>query len=132
MNKESIISFLKDNGMDDIEEIKFNDKVLVFRFFFDFDDDELNAAKAYANDECEEDEESEAWYEEFYLPYLSDLAVDNVGDILEELMEELEISSQFISYNVEKESSEYSEIVAIFHEEDEEVEIEKILDELNI
>ena len=68
VDKSKIIAFLEDNDLSEVEEVKFDDEALVLRFYYDFDRDEIEAARAYANDECEEEEESEEWYEEYFLP----------------------------------------------------------------
>lgn len=129
MDKEKIISFLVDNGLEDVEELSYEDSV-VLRFYFDFDDSELNAARAYANDESEEEEESDPWYNEYYLTYLSELAVDSVGEIVEDLMDELNIEAQYTSYEIDKENCDYSEFVAVFYEKGKAVDLDEILEKI--
>lgn len=129
MNKERIINFLLDNGLDDVEDLSYEDKV-VLRFYFDFDEDELKAARAYANDESEEEEKSDSWYSEYYLPYLNELAVDSVGEIIEDLMDELDIEVQYTSYEIDKENCDYNEFIAVFYEDGEDVDLDKILDKI--
>jgi hypothetical protein len=134
MEKEKLIDYLVKNGLTDIEELPYKGKALVLRCFYDFDDEELKAARAYSNDEAGEDkeEESDSWYEEFFLPYLNDLAIDNVGEILEDTMEEFETGAQYISYEADMENHEYVEFIAVFFSDEDDVEIEKVLDELNL
>lgn len=132
MDKQKIIGFLKQNDIDEIEEIKYKDDIFVTRFYYDFDDDEIEAATAYAKDESEDETGGEIWYQEFFLPYLNDLAIDNVGEILEECMDMLDITVQFISYNVEEEQYDFSEIVAIFYNKNKNIEIEEVLDNLKL
>lgn len=132
MNKDKILELLEDNGITDVEELKFKDEVLVLRFYYDFDEDEQKAAKAYANDESGEEEGNETWVEEFYKPYLSDLAIDNAGDVLEDVMEELQIEAQFIAYDIDSEDMTYNEFVGTFCESGKNVDIESVLEELGL
>lgn len=132
MEQNQIISFLEDNELSDIEVINYQGEGIVLRFFYDFDEDEVKAAKAYANDESEDEENGEVWYEEFFLPYLNDLAVDNVGDIVEEAMEKLNVGCQFVAYDMDEEEYNSSEFIAVFFEKGKELDIETVLDELEL
>lgn len=132
VDKSKIIAFLEDNDLSEVEEVKFDDEALVLRFYYDFDRDEIEAARAYANDECEEEEESEEWYEEYFLPYLNDLAIDNAGEVLEDLMDEFDVQAQYITYETDQESYDYCEFIAVIYEEDKNCDIEEILDELEM
>lgn len=131
MNKQDVIKFLKENEIEDIEEIKYKENIYTLRFYYDFDKSEIEAARAFASDECEEEEESEVWYGEFFKPYLNDIVIDNVGDILEDCMKELDIGIQFITYDYDDEQ-EYSEIIAIFYEKNKIVDIENVIDDLKL
>lgn len=135
MDRDDIVKFLLVSGLSEVEEIEYKDKeTLVLRFFYDFDEDELSAAQAYAEEECEEDENEEKFYD-YYVPYLNEISVDNVSDIVEGLMEEEGVKAQFISYEVEigetDEEDPYTEFIAVITE-DKDVDIEKILEELNL
>ena len=132
MDKNKIIELLKVKEVTDIEELKYNDEVFVLRFYYDFDESEVKSARAYANDESGEVEDSEAWAEEFFLPYLTDLAIDNVGEYIEEIMEEAEIAAQYMSYDLNADEVDYCEFIAIFHKEDKNIEIETVLDDLKL
>ncbi|MBC8062186.1 MAG: hypothetical protein H7Y18_16165 [Clostridiaceae bacterium] len=132
MDKNKIIELLTIKELTDIEELTYKDEVFVLRFYYDFDESELKAARAYANDESEEIEDSEAWAEEFFLPYLTDLAIDNVGEYIEEVMEDVEVSAQYMSYDLNADEVEYCEFIAIFHKEDKDIEIETVLDDLKL
>ena len=132
MDKNKIVEFLNSNELSDIEELEYKEGTLVYRLFYDFDDAELASARAYANDECKEEAESEAWFEEFFLPYLNDLAIDNVGEILQDAIDEFGVNVQYVSYEADMENYEYVEFIAVFHNEGTSVEIEEVLDELNI
>lgn len=128
MNKKDVLEFLRENELDDVEEISSKKGMLVVRFFYDFDEDELEAARGYANDESEDDEDAESWKEEYYLPYLNDIAADNVGEIIEEVVEEFDISGQYISYDLNEE--ERCEFIGVFSNED--FDIEEVLEELDL
>jgi hypothetical protein len=132
MDKNKIIELLTAKELTDIEELTYNDDVFVLRFYYDFDDSEVNAARAYANDESEEVENSEAWAEEFFLPYLTDLAIDNVGEYIEEIMEDTQVAAQYMSYDLNADEVDYCEFIAIFHKEDKDIEIETVLDDLKL
>ena len=132
MDKNKIIELLTVKELTDIEELTYKDDVFVLRFYYDFDESEIKAARAYANDESEEVEDSEAWAEEFFLPYLTDLAIDNVGEYIEEIMEEAEISAQYMSYDLNADEVDYCEFIAVFHKEGKNIEIETVLDDLKL
>ncbi|WP_010234223.1 hypothetical protein [Clostridium arbusti] len=131
MDKQNIIKFLKQNQIDDIEEIKYKEDIFTTRIYYDFDDSEIEAARAYANDECEDEEEGEVWYGEFFKPYLNDIVIDNVGDLLEDCMKEFNIEIQFITYDID-DQYEYSEVVAIFYDENKNINIENVIDDLKL
>lgn len=131
MDKQNIIKFLKQNQIDDIEEIKYKEDIFTTRIYYDFDDSEIEAARAYANDECEDEEEGEVWYGEFFKPYLNDIVIDNVGDLLEDCMKEFNIEIQFITYDID-DQYEYSEVVAIFYDENKNIDIENVIDDLKL
>lgn len=129
MNKRQIIEFLEKNDLSDVEEVDYEEGILVLRFSYDFDKDELAAAKNYASDESEDTEDGEVWREEFYIPYLNDIAADNVGEIIEEAIEEFELIGQYVSYGVDEEQ-ERNEFIAVFSKED--FDIEEVLDNLDL
>ncbi|MFL0252334.1 hypothetical protein ACJDT4_18125 [Clostridium neuense] len=132
MDKDKVLEFIKSEDIEDIEEIKYKPQVLVLRFYYDFDADELNAAEAFANDECDGESRGEVWYGEFFLPYLDDLAADSIGEIMENCMDELGIRTQFVVYNVSADEYEYSEAIGIFFDKDQEFDIDNVLDELKL
>jgi hypothetical protein len=132
INKDAVLEFFNENDVEDVEVLKQDESTLVVRFFYDFDEDEIKSATAYSNDECDEESESDVWYEEFYLPYLNDLAVDSMGEVIEDAMEELKLEAQYVAYEADKDNQDYSEFIAVFYEKGTNVEIESILDELNL
>lgn len=131
MRKEAIIVHLEETGLSEVGVVEYG-KEFVVRFYYDFDKDEMNAAKAYASDETDYDAESDEWYEEGYLPYLNEVAVDNVAEIIEEIMEDYEIESQFVSYEANLENKDFCEFIAVFFEKEKEVDIDNIIDELGL
>lgn len=131
MDKKNIIKLLQENSFTSIEEIPYSEDALVLRFLYEFDEDEIEAAKAYSNDECEEDEDSDEWYEEYFLPYLSDLAVDSVGESIEDIMDSLSIDAQYVSYEMDEEYN-YSEFIAVFFPKGKVKDIEEVLEELEL
>lgn len=132
MDKKSIIQILEKNEFSQIEEIQYKEEAVVVRFFYDFDEDEIEAARAYANDESEDEENGDIWYEEFFLPYLYDLAVDNAGEVIEEIMDGLHVDAQFVSYEMDEEEYSYNEFIAAFFPKGNAMEIEQVLDELEM
>lgn len=130
MNKTDILETLQENGLNDVEEVTSKEELFVVRFFYDFDEDELKAARGYANDESGEEEGGEDWRDEYYLPYLNDIAADNVGDVIEEITEKFDINAQYISYEFDGEEDENCEFIAIFSSED--FDIEEILEKLEL
>lgn len=131
MEKKAIIEILEENGFNDIEELEYKENDLVIRFYYDFDEASIEAAKAYANDESGEEEGSDDWENEFFLPYLNDLAVDEVGEILEEIMEDMNVDDQFVSYELDSEELS-NEFIAAFFPKGNSIDIEQILDALEL
>ena len=131
MEKSSIVNYLKENKLTDIEEVEYKAGIYVLRFFYDFDQTEIKAGKAYAKDESGE-EENQIWYQEYFLPYLSDIAVDNIGELLQELAEGKDFEAQFVSYDLDLENYGYNEFIAIFYDKAMNIQIEDVLDELKI
>ena len=125
----NVVDFLHKNGLEDIEELKVDDNYMVIKFIYDFDNDELSAAKAYCKDEADAEEESEEWYEEWYMPYLSDIAQDNIQEILEDICEEYDIESEFRIIESNNSSYEYIEVIAVFCNENFEMALEEIIND---
>jgi len=129
MNKENILQYLENNGLSDIEIMKENEGMIVASAYYDFDDDELDAAKAFADDQVEEDDD-EATYNEFFTNYLVDLAVDNLGEVMEELIEEEGIDAQYLTYEIDQDETESLQVAMLFSKGDIDADLEDILDEL--
>ena len=105
------------------------DNFVVLKFYYDFDKDEILAARAYANEESDLEEESDEWYRDWYLSYLSDIAKDNVEGIVEDLGDELELSSKIKEVEIDVNNADYMKFVAILCSEDFEEDLEETLND---
>ncbi|MBZ9636201.1 hypothetical protein [Clostridium sp. FP1] len=132
MNKQYIINFLKTNDLSDIAEIQYKKDTIAIKFKYYYDQVEIEAATCYANEEGNLKENKEDWYEEYFLPYLSDIAADNVEDIMEECAEQMEIEYEFIGCDISQDAYEFNEFAVVFYGEDADIEIDDILLELDI
>ncbi|MGG5462236.1 hypothetical protein [Clostridium sp. B9] len=130
MDKYRIINYLSTNGLSDIEEVSLEGDGLALKFYYDFDDIEIQAARACANDETDYEEESNEWIMEGVIPYLDDIANDGVDELLEEIMEDFELIAKADGYEIECSNYSGKQFLVIFLPEDEELEIDDILDEL--
>ena len=129
MDISEIKSFLEDNDLSDVEEIKQEDDYILLKFYYDFDKDELMAAKSYSNEESDFEAESDEWYNEYYIPFLKDIADDNVESIVEDAAEEFEIEGKYKSLVMESGELGYHRFVAVFSAEMDEREMEDILND---
>lgn len=132
MKKSEVLNFLSESGLSEVEEIKYKSKILVAKFYYDFDKEEIEAAKAYADEESDYDAESKEWLSEYVLPYLNDLATDNVGEIIEEAMEEFDIEGQYAAFDIDLNNYSYNEFIVVFTSQGEEVELDDVMDDLNL
>jgi len=124
-----IKSFLEDNDLSDVEEIKQEDDYILLKFYYDFDKDELMAAKSYSNEESDFEAESDEWYNDYYIPFLKEIADDNVESIVEDAAEEFEIEGKYKSLVMESGELGYLRFVAVFSAEMDESEMEDILND---
>ena len=129
MDISEIKSFLEDNDLSDVEEIKQEDDYILLKFYYAFDKDELMAAKSYSNEESDFEAESDEWYNEYYIPFLKDIADDNVESIVEDAAEEFEIEGKYKSLVMESGELGYLRFVAVFSAEMDESEMEDILND---
>ena len=132
MNKKYIINFLNQNDLNDIVEIEYKKETIALKFKYIYDDVEMEAASSYANEEGDFKQNKEDWYEEFFLPYLSDIAADNVEDIMEECSEKMEIEYEFIGCDISQDEYEFNEFAVVFYDKDSNIDIDDILIELDI
>ena len=131
LKKQCIIDFLNKNDLSDITEIQYKKETIALKFKYYYDDVEVGAAKSYANEEGNIKQNKEEWYEEFFLPYLSDISADNVEDIMEECGEEMKIEYEFIGCDISQDAYEFNEFAVVFYEENSDIEIDDILMELD-
>lgn len=129
MDISEIKSFLEDNDLSDVEEIKQEDDYILLKFYYDFDKDELMAAKSYSNEESDFEAESDEWYNDYYIPFLKEIADDNVESIVEDAAEEFEIEGKYKSLVMESGELGYLRFVAVFSAEMDESEMEDILND---
>jgi 6-pyruvoyl-tetrahydropterin synthase len=129
MKVDKIISMLDENLLSDIEELKNEEEMFLVKFLFEFDEDVLNAARSYSNEESDYEEESSEWYTEYFLPYLYEYGNDEVVDIIEEIVEELEISGEVMAFQMDPSNFEGLKFMALFTEEDSDISIEDVAKE---
>lgn len=129
MDISEIKSFLEDNNLSDVEEINQEDNYILLKFYYDFDKEELVAAKSYSNEESDFEAESDEWYNEYYIPFLKDVAEDNVESIIEEVAEEFEIEGKYRAIGMETGDLGYLRFIAVFSSEMDEVEMDDILND---
>ncbi|MPM14083.1 hypothetical protein SDC9_60443 [bioreactor metagenome] len=127
MNKIKIFNMLEDNDLYDLKEIKKNNDVLVVNFKYEFDDLEISGAESYANEEYGKEEKDDSWYDDYYLPYLNDMAIDNVEDIMDEICEEESLDYEFVAYELSKEQVDYVEFIAVFFKDEIDFELDELV-----
>lgn len=146
--KEEILKLMEEAELSDIEILKEEESLTLIRFFYDFDEDELRAAENFAKSESEEEEESaeveetaevdlaydedEEFFGDDKQKYLSEIAIDHVGEILEDLQDELMMEIQYVGYNLDEGEYDAFEFIAVIFEKGQALNIEDILDELDI
>lgn len=129
MEINKIINILDNNDLTEIEELKNEDGILLLKFFFDFDEDVLAAARSYSNEESDYEEESIEWYKEFFTPYLYDYANDEVVEIIEDIVEELDIAGEVMAFQIGSNNYESMKFMALFTSEDQDISIEDVAKE---
>lgn len=129
MDYQEIIEFLEDNGVSEVEELRSDNDNMIIKFYYDFDKEELAAARAYANEESDVEEESDEWYRDWYLSYLYDIAKDELDETFEELNEEFNTSSVFKILANDANNSEYVKFVAIICDEEYDEDLEEQLND---
>lgn len=129
--KKQILSYLEENYLDDVMEITISrDNTFVVRMNYYFDELEVDGAESYANEECKEEKESYCYYDEYFIPYLSDMAIDNVEDIIKDLSEEFDVGYQLLSFDMDMEEHEYNTFVVAFYSEKNEFDLEDYITEI--
>ncbi|AOR24193.1 hypothetical protein [Clostridium taeniosporum] len=131
MKSSDIIEYLEQNGLEEVEQLEQNDEYILIKFFYDFDKDEVKAAENYANEECDFEADSDEWYDEFYMPYLKDIALDNVEGIIEDAMEELDIEGKYRQMENDSKSLGYIKFIVVFTKIDSEIDLDEVLNDFN-
>ena len=129
MNAFDIIEMLEDNDLTEVKELLVEDDKVVLEFFYDFDKEELNAAKAYANEESDLEEGSYEWNRDWFIPYLLDIAKDNIESTIEDINDELELEGIFHELKIDGNNNDYIKFVSAFCTEDCNEELEEILND---
>lgn len=129
MQELEIVKILKENDLSDVEVLKNTEEYILVNFYFDFDKDLQDAAKAYANEESKEEEFSAKWYSEYYFPYLYDFANDEVLEVIEEIIESLDLEGEMMAFQMTEKTSDYVQFMALFTEEESNVAIEEFVRE---
>lgn len=129
MDSSEIISYLEENGLADVEEVKQDDEHVIIKFYYDFDKEEISAAKSYSNEESDYEEESDEWYREYYIPYLKDIAIDNAESIIEDVMDEFEVQCFLKDIGMESGESGYFKFIISVSDSMDESELEDILND---
>lgn len=129
MNAFDIIEILEENGLTEIQEVLVKNDRVVLEFFYDFDNEELNAAKAYANEESDLEEGSDEWNRDWFIPYLLDIAKDNIESTIEEINDELEFEGMAHELNIDGNNKDYIKFISVFCTEDCDVELEEMLND---
>jgi hypothetical protein len=126
MEVSKIIGILDENFLSEIEELRVEKDLVLLRFYFDFDEDVLNAAKSYSNEESDYEKESNEWYKEYLIPYLYEYGNDEVLDVIEEIIEELEIEGELMAFQMDPSSVESMQFMALFTNGDKDISIEDV------
>ncbi|EPY2277417.1 hypothetical protein ACXAT3_002160 [Clostridium sporogenes] len=127
MNREEIIDYLNDNDIYNIEEIEYNEDVFPIKIYYEFDEEEILAAKAYAEEEASKKNiEDGEEVDDLYKPYLNDISKDNIEDILEDLKEDLDIEAQYICYDDTVDNG-VNEFIVVFYEQGRNIDIDEII-----
>lgn len=129
MKTSEIIEFLEENGLSEVEEIKVEDNFVVLKFYYDFDKDEILAARSYANEESDLEEESDEWYRDWYLSYLADIAKDNVESIVEDIGEELELEGKAKELEIDSNNADYMKFICVLCSDDFDEDLEEVLND---
>ena len=131
MDKIKVLDYLENSDLSVIEEVDY-ENTLVVKVFYEFDEVELNAAKCYANEETDFEENSIEWISEGIVSYLDDIAQDSVEEIMEDLVVDLNLEIEFVGREISKENYEYKEFLLAIASEDDDLDIDKIMYDLNI
>ncbi|TDT50954.1 hypothetical protein [Fonticella tunisiensis] len=132
IDSSKVFEILEKEGFEEVDEIGYKDDIKVFNFFYTFDEAEIEAAKDYANENYDEGEGEDNWYNEFFLPYLTDIAGDNIKDIVDEICEENGLTGEFVLYEIDRDNYEQCEVTLILGEGSKEIDVDRVLNDLEL
>lgn len=132
IKKELILECFNKEGLEEIDEITYKDNIHVYNFFYAFDGVELEAARDYADQNYNEAEGEENWNEEHFLPYLTEMASENISDMIEDLCSEHGLVGEFVVYELERSRHDKCEFTVVIADKGVKFDIEKIMDELEL
>jgi hypothetical protein len=132
MDSKRIMEMLEKEGLDEIDQIEYKKDIQVYDFFYTYDSEELESAKAFANESTEKDISQKEWNEKYFLPFLTEIAADNIRDILGDICDELKLQGEFVAYEIDEDSFEQCEFVIILSEEGTEINVDDIFTELEL
>lgn len=131
MDRTAILNFLLDSELEGVEEVEY-EGALVVKCYYDFDQAELDAAKAGASDETDFEEESTDWITQGVIPYLDDIAQDIVEEIIEDVVNEFDAGAEIVSVDIDPANYTYKAFLVALAPEDEDINIDQILLDLNV
>ncbi len=131
MNKDMILEYLEKNGLSDVDILKEDENLLLATAYYDYDEVEKAASKEYAKTQVEE-EDDKGLYNEYVMNYLVDMAVDHVGEVMEEVIEEENVDAQYLTYEMDPEDMNSLQVAMLFSKGDMDKDLEDILDELEL
>ena len=132
MDSKKILEMLENEGLDEIDQIEYKEGILVYDFFYTYDSEELESAKEFANESTEQGVSEKEWNEKYFLPFLTEIAADNIRDILGDICDELKLQGEFVAYEIDQDSYEQCEFVIVLSEEGKEISIDDIFRELEL
>lgn len=124
---EEIVDYLEGNGLTELEVVRSSKEYIAIKFCYDYDKDEAEAARAYSNEEGDSEEGSAEWYENWYLPYLIDIAKDNIQEIVEDICEEFDVEGEFKQIEEYENHIEFFRGLVVFSTDLADVDFEELL-----
>lgn len=94
--------------------------------------EQVNSDEMTEMDALDELDEDEDYEEDGMMSYLSDIAIDHVGEVLEDLKEDLDVDVQYVGYYLDEENPESYEFVAMFFKNGTDRDIEEELEKLDM
>lgn len=126
---EEIVDYLESNGLTELEVVKSTKEYIAVKFCYDYDKDEISAAEAYSNEEGDCEEGSTEWYENWYLPYLVDIAKDNIQEIVEDICEEFDVDGEFRQIEEYENHIEFFKGLVVFSADSTDIDFEDFPDQ---